>query len=86
MPGAERLRYAVGHDCLHWLTWRDAQWAGHLCAQSDASSDCHPTVRASGCSPCAASAARRERITTTTSRRAALPDDLRLLRALRITR
>lgn len=87
MPGAERLRYAVGHEILHWLTWRDAQWAGHLCAQSDASSDCHPTVRGVGMlSPVLPAQLDASGSPLPPPDARLSPDDLRLLRALRITR
>lgn len=87
VPGAERLRYAVAHELLHWLTWRDARWVGHLCGGSDVSSDCHPTVRGVGLlSPVlpAQLDASGEPLPPPTAE--LTTDDLRLLRALRIVR
>lgn len=44
VQGDEVLRFAVMHELLHWLTWRDHRWAGHLCKQPEATTDCHPSV------------------------------------------
>lgn len=43
--GLDGLRYATGHELLHWLTWRSARWVGHVCKRGDEALDCHPTVR-----------------------------------------
>lgn len=45
---AEELRFIVGHELLHWLTWRDSQWVGHLCLRGTDASDCHPRVHGVG--------------------------------------
>lgn len=87
VPGAERLRYAVGHELLHWLTWRGARWAGHLCGGSDVSSDCHPTVRGVGLlSPVLPAQLDASGAPLPPPSAELSPDDLRLLRALRIAR
>lgn len=87
VPGSERLRYAVGHELLHWLTWRDARWAGHLCGGSDVSVDCHPTVRGVGLlSPVLPAQLDASGAALPPPDAQLSPDDLRLLRALRIAR
>lgn len=45
---AEELRYLVGHEVMHWLTYRDHGWLGHVCVSGDTASDCHPTVHGVG--------------------------------------
>ena len=87
VPGAERLRFAVGHELPHWLTWRDAQWAGHLCGGSDVSTDCHPTVRGVGLlSPVLPAQIDASGAPLPPPDAQLSNDDLRLLRALRIAR
>lgn len=43
--GLDGLRYAVGHELLHWLTWRSARWVGHVCKLGTEALDCHREVR-----------------------------------------
>lgn len=45
VQGVAALRYAVGHELLHWLTARRSPWLGHVCKRGDEALDCHPTVR-----------------------------------------
>lgn len=43
--GADGLRFAVGHELLHWLTSTHTQWAGHICKRGDEARDCHESIR-----------------------------------------
>lgn len=84
--GAEELRFAVAHEVLHWLTWRDARWVGHLCVRDEAP-DCHPTVHGTGLLSPVLPADHDANGEPVSAPLAVLSnDDLRLLRALRITR
>ena len=83
----EELRFAVAHELLHWLTWRDAQWAGHLCKHSGDALDCHPTVHGVGVlSPVLGEVEDEYGLSLSTADATLSTDDVRLLRALRITR
>lgn len=42
--GFDGLRYMVGHELLHHLTWTRYRWLGHVCRFANESNDCHPTV------------------------------------------
>lgn len=45
VPGDERLAYALVHELLHYLTWVNARWAGHICVQPGDATDCTALVR-----------------------------------------
>lgn len=37
---AEQLRFVVYHELLHWFTWREYRWVGHLCREPREARDC----------------------------------------------
>jgi len=84
LHGDEELRFAVMHELLHWLTWRDHRWAGHLCKKPGAVLDCHPSVFGVGVlSPVLGELDLNYGMTTVTASATLSTDDVRLLTALR---
>lgn len=82
--GDEELRFAVLHELLHWFTWRDYRWAGHLCKHEGAALDCHPTVHGTGAlSPVMGEVDDGFGLMISTTEARITDDDLRLIDALR---
>ena len=82
---AEELRFIVGHELLHWLTWRDSHWVGHLCPHDTDAPDCHATVRGTGLlSPFMADSLEEETMRAVSA--VLTPSDLELIRVLRVAR
>lgn len=82
--GDEELRYAVMHELLHWFTWREFRWAGHLCKRGTEAHNCHPTVRGTGVlSPVMGEAVTDQGVSLSTADARISADDLRLLFVLR---
>ena len=83
----EELRFAVMHECLHWLTWRDYRWAGHLCKHAHDVHDCHPSVHGTGVlSPVLGEVIDEYGVEISTANANISDDDVRLIDALRATR
>jgi hypothetical protein len=42
---ADMLSWVVAHEVMHWYTWHDFAWGGHICNGSGAPADhCHPSI------------------------------------------
>lgn len=39
------LLFVVGHEVLHFTTWRELHWLGHVCTDTNTGERCHPTLR-----------------------------------------
>lgn len=39
------LLFVVGHEVLHYATWRELHWLGHVCTDTNTGERCHPSLR-----------------------------------------
>ena len=83
----EELIYAVMHEALHWWTWREFHWAGHLCKHARDVADCHPSVHGVGVlSPVLGEELDDFGVDISSASANLSDEDLRLIDALRATR
>lgn len=38
------LQQAAAHELMHWWTWTQHGWLGHICQHVGDASDCHPSI------------------------------------------